>query len=228
MWHRGTGRRDAWRFRRWRYSAAGRQAAGRKSLRDSPKATSCSRKRWPIVVVALRLHPLQHPLVSRRPAAAHFVGVEAVEVDQLHSARPVGKVAAIAVGLDRCIGFKPRRFLGRDDEAGAVQLEAGRLMPPFACKACAAARWRRLSGRHVSPRRARPVPPPNLRPCLRVRRSRLHSPGPRPRRARRRSWRCAPRRRRRCPPRGGRARQSFQMRPAFGIAAPAPPAARAG
>jgi hypothetical protein len=74
--------------------------------------------------VALRLHPFQHPLIGRRPAAAHFVGVEAEEVDQLHAARPVGEVAAIAVGLDRRVGFEPRRFFGRDDEARAVQLEA--------------------------------------------------------------------------------------------------------
>jgi hypothetical protein len=64
----------------------------------------------PIVVVALRLHPLQHPLVGRRPAAAHFVGVMAVEIDQLHAARPVGQVAAVAVGLDRRIGFESRRL----------------------------------------------------------------------------------------------------------------------
>jgi hypothetical protein len=65
-----------------------------------------------VVVVALRLHPFQHPLISRRPAAAHFVGVEAEQVDQPHAARPVGEVAAIAVGLDRRVGFELRRFLG--------------------------------------------------------------------------------------------------------------------
>jgi hypothetical protein len=58
-------------------------------------------------VVTLWLHILQHPLVSRRPAAAHFVGVEAKEVDQLHSTGAVGEVAAIAV-RDRRVGVKPR------------------------------------------------------------------------------------------------------------------------
>jgi hypothetical protein len=156
-----------------------------------------------VVVVTLRLHPFQHPLIGRRPAAAHFVGLEAEEVDQLHAARPVGEVAAIAVGLDRRVGFEPRRFSGLTMKPAPCSLKPGELMPPFAAKPAPPSRQRRLSDRRVSCRCTRPVPLPILRPCLRARRSRCTA-CPRPHPARRRSSRCARRRRRRCPPRDGR------------------------
>ena len=78
--------------------------------------------------VSLGFDALGQPLVHRRKAAAHRVGVQAKQVNHHHTTRGAGQVAAIAIGAD--VLFKARLcsqaqrlgFLRCDDETRTKEL----------------------------------------------------------------------------------------------------------
>ena len=82
--------------------------------------------------VPLRLHPLEHPLIDLRVAPSDLSGGESEQVDDQDPARGLRQVAAVAVAPQMLLQIRQsaepqgRRFVGRDDEAGPVQLDAGR------------------------------------------------------------------------------------------------------
>ena len=85
----------------------------------------------PVVLISLRFDALQHPLVDGRKPCAHRLGIQPVEVNHQHIARAGGQVAAVSVLADVTLQTdhraqaQPGRLGPCDDEAGAVQLDAG-------------------------------------------------------------------------------------------------------
>ena len=56
-----------------------------------------------VIGIALRLHALLQPLVNSGVLVAQLLGCPAKGVYDLHAARPVGQVAAVAVGADQLL-----------------------------------------------------------------------------------------------------------------------------
>src|SRR3546814_271835 len=89
----------------------------------------------PVVLIALRLHAIGYPLIDGRKTIAYLHFLQRIEVDHHDTARARGEVAAVSIRADmlreaRVVAeAEGVGFCRRNDEASAVQLDAGAAKP---------------------------------------------------------------------------------------------------
>src|SRR3546814_347908 len=89
----------------------------------------------PVVLIALRLHAIGYPLIDGRKTIAYLHFLQRIEVDHHDTARARGEGAAVSIRADmlreaRVVAeAEGVGFCRRNDEASAVQLDAGAAKP---------------------------------------------------------------------------------------------------